>query len=155
MPVSPTPIPATPAPVTPTPIPPTPIPDSPTPPPPPTETPPPAPADVRTEPSCCQFDAPGDDNQNKAQEWVCFKNHGGGPANMGNWQVRDEHGWTYTFPAFTLQPGAIVRIHTGCGGDSAEDLFWCKGGGAAVWNNGGDTVFLFDAAGNLVNQYSY
>ena len=112
-------------------------------------------AKVVVDAGCSQFDAPGDDNYNKENEWVCFANVGGQPADMTDWVLRDEQGWRYTFPAFSLGPGQTVRVHTGCGANSAMDVYWCKGGATAVWNNEGDTVFLLDAAGNLVAQYSY
>jgi len=56
--------------------------------------------------------------------------------------------------AFTLEPGGEVRLHTGCGQNTATDIYWCKEG-YAVWNNDGDTVFLFDGSGSLVSEYSY
>lgn len=105
-------------------------------------------------PWCSQFDAPGNDNENEEEEYVCFENQGDQAVEMAGWTVQDEHGWTYTFPSFTLAPGAAVRVRTGCGEDTSTDLYWCKDG-TAVWNNGGDTVFLYDGAGNLVTQSSY
>lgn len=66
---------------------------------------------------------------------------------MTGWYLRDNYGWGYTFPQFTLAPRATVRVRTGCGTNSTADLYWCKDG-TAVWNNDGDTVFLFDAEGN-------
>ena len=73
---------------------------------------------------------------------------------MTGWVVHDEYGWQFTFPAFTLAPGASVRVRTGCGQNTNTDLYWCKSG-TAVWNNDGDTVFLLDATGNLIDSYSY
>lgn len=105
-------------------------------------------------PDCSQFDAPGNDNDIKSQERVCFINGGAQPVEMKGWTVRDEYGWTYTFPPFTLEPGGEVRLHTGCGQNTATDIYWCKER-YAVWNNDGDTVFLFDGSGNLVNEYPY
>lgn len=152
---SPTPVPLTPTPTS-RPISPSHSPEPPTATPiPPTPTLVPAqPADVVVNPGCCQFDAPGNDNYNKEQEWVCFTNSGGQAADVTGWCLRDEHGWGYTFPQFTLAAAATVRVRTGCGANSAIDLYWCKDG-TAVWNNDGDTVFLFDAGGDPVAQYSY
>lgn len=104
---------------------------------------------------CCHVNADGDDSQNPEDGWVCFKNKGDGAANMSGWTVVDEHGWTYTFPDFTLAPGSTVRVITGCGTNTADSLYGCKGGSSAVWNNDGDTIYLKDAQGNLVDQYSY
>ena len=47
--------------------------------------------------------------------------------------------------------GATVRIHTGCGPATATALHWCITG-SAVWNNAGDTAFLTDPRGNVVDQ---
>ena len=107
----------------------------------------PLPDGVRVNPECSQFDAPG------TEEYVCFTNWGTSRQNMKGWSVRDEVGHTYTFPIFNLWPGATVRLHTGSGTDSAADLYW--GRGSAVWNNDGDTVYLYDDAWNLVDSYTY
>jgi hypothetical protein len=53
-----------------------------------------------------------------------------------------------------LEPGATVRVFTGCGSDSAASLYWCNTG-SAVWNNSGDTAFLLDPAGNVVYTLAY
>lgn len=73
---------------------------------------------------------------------------------MEGWIVKDEYGGTYTFPPFTLESGRETRLHTGCGQNTATDIYWYKEG-YAVWNNDGDTVFLFDGSGSLVSEYSY
>jgi endonuclease YncB( thermonuclease family) len=109
---------------------------------------------VVVDPACCRFDAPGNDNDNKEEEFVCLGNSSGAAVELTGWMVKDEHGWTYTFPTFTLEPGAKVQVRTGCGSNTSQELFWCKDG-TAVWNNGGDTVFLFDPVGNQVAEYSY
>jgi len=119
-----------------------------------TPTPPPLPGHVAVDPDCSQFNAPGDDSLNKEEEYVCFVNEGSSDADMEGWEVRDEHGWGYTFADVTLPPGAHVRVATGCGRDTDDVLYWCKDG-AAVWNNGGDTVFLYDDTGTVVAKYSY
>ena len=145
----------TPVPPTVTPIPPTTVPTEPpaaTPTPEPTK---PPPDKIVVDIPCCQFNAPGDDSKNREEEWVCFKNEGGQAVSMAGWTLVDEYGWTYTFPDFTLAPGSTVRVVTGCGTNSADTVFWCKDGSTAVWNNDGDTVHLYDKAGNLVARYSY
>jgi len=103
--------------------------------------------------ACSQFDAPGNDNQNRNEEYVCFTNQSAEAVNMTDWQVRDEAEHEYIFPAFTLNPGASVRLRTGCGEASATDLYWCSP--RAVWNNDGDTVYLFDSQGQEVTRYRY
>ena len=119
----------------------------------PSPTRPPEPARVIVAPWCCQFDAPDDDNNNLNEEYVCFANEGGAAADMGGWYVMDNTDKTYTFPAFTLAPGAQVRLRTGSGANTQTDLYW--GQGRAVWNNDRDIVYLYDSTGQLVDRYDY
>jgi hypothetical protein len=46
-----------------------------------------------------------------------------------------------------------VRVFTGCGTHTATELSWCNN--SAVWNNDGDTAFILDASGNIVDSRSY
>jgi hypothetical protein len=101
--------------------------------------------------SCSQFNSPGDDNYSKEQEYVCLTNRGSQPVDMTHWWIRDKAGATFTFPAFDLQPGADIRIRTGCGQDGPADLYWCKNG-SAVWNDGGDTAYLYDSSDHLEDE---
>ena len=39
------------------------------------------------------------------------------------------------------------------GTDTVTDLYW--GSGSAIWNNAGDTAWLRDEQGSLVDSYSY
>jgi endonuclease YncB( thermonuclease family) len=102
---------------------------------------------------CSQFDAPGNDHYNLNEEWVCFTNYGDAATDMTDWRVEDEVGHFYIFPSFTLPAGATVRLHTGSGENTQTDLYW--GWSRAIWNNTGDTVYLYDAFGDLVDRYSY
>jgi len=70
--------------------------------------------------------------------------------NITGWTITDEGTRnTYTFPVFTLDPGAGVTVHSGAGNDTATDLYWGRGG--AVWNNDGDLATLADANGTVVS----
>jgi endonuclease YncB( thermonuclease family) len=109
---------------------------------------------VVIDPGCSQFNAPGDDNANKNEEYICLTNQGVAPAEMEAWWLHDEYGWRYTFTAFSLAAGASVRIRSGCGSDSIEDLYWCRDE-TAIWNNGGDCATLLDSQGVIVHQYCY
>ena len=87
-------------------------------------------------------------------EYVDFKNVHGESVDLTGWTVEDEAGYTYQFPdGFSLADGDTVRVHTGDGTDSSTDLYW--GRGSAVWNNSGDTAYLYDANGELVQKYTY
>lgn len=96
------------------------------------------------------FDPPGDD---LAGEYVLLGNTGGRPADLSGWTLEDEAGARYTFPAVTLAPGAELRIWTGAGSDGDGSLYW--GRAQPVWNNGGDTATLRDAAGALVASLAF
>lgn len=87
-------------------------------------------------------------------EFVRIGNGGKAPIELTGWTLRDgESRHTYTFPAFTLAPGAEVQLWTKAGADDAASLYW--GQRAAVWNNDGDTAVLADAEGTEVTSYSY
>jgi hypothetical protein len=98
-------------------------------------------------------DAAGNDNDNLNDEYVVFENQGSAAADMTGWEVTDEVGKTYTFSSFTLDAGATVTLHTGAGTDTETDVYWDYG--SAVWNNGGDTVSVYDDSGALVTSASY
>jgi endonuclease YncB( thermonuclease family) len=109
---------------------------------------------LEIDPECSQFNAPGNDNDNKIEEYVCISNIGTALVEMSEWSVHDEYGWTFQFPEFSLEPGSKVRIITGCGEDTDQDLFWCKDE-TAVWNNDGDCAYLLDDKGELIANYCY
>jgi endonuclease YncB( thermonuclease family) len=103
-----------------------------------------------------EFDAPGDDNNNLNEEWISIRNDGGSAVDLTGWGVKDESAThRYEFPSsFTLGPGEIATLLTGCGVDFGTKLFWCNTG-SAVWNNSGDTAFLLDPNGNAHDTMSY
>jgi len=101
-----------------------------------------------------QADAPGNDNENPNGEWVEIVNEGSAAVSLQGYSLKDAANHIYTFPAFTLQPGGTVRLYSGQGQDDAGRLYWGFVG-ESVWNNGGDSAFLRDSEGNLVDSYSY
>jgi len=99
-------------------------------------------------------DADGDDLEDP-QENVVFENVGDGPLDLTDYTVSDETSKEYQFPnEFTLQPGEQVTLYSGTGTDSDTELYWGQTG-SAVWNNSGDTVFVFDDEGETVIEESY
>lgn len=98
------------------------------------------------------FDAAGNDNQNKNDEWVRFTNAGSAPVDLTNWFVEDEGAkHTHRFASLVLEPGDSVTLYTGCGDASQTERFFCNSG-SAIWNNSGDVVSLFDSTSQLVAQ---
>lgn len=84
------------------------------------------------------------------EEWVAVANADETAVNLTGWTIADEgpHN-TYTFPLFTLNPGAEVTVYSSTGNNTATELYW--GRGSAVWNNDGDTATLADANGTVVS----
>ena len=101
-------------------------------------------------------DPPGDDTLDANAEYAVVANRSGDEVDLTGWVLKDETAThRFAFPAgFTLPAGATVTVHTGCGSATAADLFWCNEG-SAVWNNDGDTAFLLDPNGNVVDTLAY
>lgn len=101
-------------------------------------------------------DPPGDDTADANAEYVVVENRGAEPVDLSGWGLKDETAsHRFAFPVgFSLAPGAAVTVHTGCGSPAGADLFWCNQG-SAVWNNDGDTAFLLDPDGNIVDTRAY
>jgi endonuclease YncB( thermonuclease family) len=109
---------------------------------------------LHIDPACSQFNAPGNDNENKNEEYVCVVNSGAVNVDMQGWKIHDDYGWTFQFPSYILESRAQVQIFTGCGTDTTTKLYWCKDE-TAVWNNDGDCVLLKDVDGELAAEYCY
>lgn len=75
---------------------------------------------------------------------------------MTNWTLHDNttaSSHIFTFPAFTLEPGSMVRIHKGVRENSQANLYW--GNNLNIWNNDGDKATLTDSEGNIMSSYEY
>jgi micrococcal nuclease len=98
-------------------------------------------------------DAEGDDNKNLNGEWVTISNLGSENVNMKGYKLMDEANHTYVFPEFTLKMNSSVKVYTGSGANTSTSLYW--GSKTAIWNNNGDTAFLYDADGKLIDSKKY
>jgi len=99
-------------------------------------------------------DAEGDDRENLNDEYVVLKNAGDEALNLSGWTVTDEADHQYTFPdGTTLDAGETLTLHTGSGTDGDGHYYW--GAGSPVWNNGGDTVTVRTAGGEVVAEESH
>ncbi len=103
-----------------------------------------------------RYNAEGNDNNNLNDEWVEIANLGSTTVDLTGWGVKDESAsHRYSFPnGFILAAGNTVRLHTGCGTNTDALLYWCFTS-SAIWNNSGDTVFILDPSGNIVDSKSY
>lgn len=99
-------------------------------------------------------DAYGNDHENLDGEYIVFRNTGADELDLSDYRVEDQAGHTYYVPdGVTLAPGAQITLYTGEGANTESELYW--GYDRAIWNNDGDTVFVFDDTGELVTQRSY
>lgn len=102
-----------------------------------------------------QFDVPdADDLAKLAEEFVTIRNGSDQVVDLTGWTLSNTRGAVYRFPSgFTLMPGTSARIRSGCGDDTACDLYWCHG--SVVWENAGGTAILLSETGDLVDSASY
>ena len=64
---------------------------------------------------------------------------------LKQWTLRDAQSNAFVFPNIYLGEGAELRIHTGSGENTPQNLFWNRD--TAVWEEAGDTVILADERG--------
>ena len=102
-----------------------------------------------------EYDAPGDDAGNANGEWVDITNTDADTAVLDGWAIQDESSsHRFVFPdGFSIPPGGEVRVFSGCGQPTGDHLFWCDQD--PVWSNGGDTAYLLDPAGNVVDRWAF
>ena len=81
-------------------------------------------------------------------EYFTLKNSCSYQIDMGGWTATDDANHVYTFPSFNLASNGDVTIVTGSGANNQTKLYW--GRGSAVWNNGGDTLYLNASNGTSV-----
>ncbi len=79
-------------------------------------------------------------------EVAIIKYEGEGSLTLAGWQLKDDDGYTFTFPQLNLYTNGAVQVHTASGTDTVIDLYW--GTGQAVWQSG-EEAKLFDPQGNL------
>ncbi|MEU8151807.1 lamin tail domain-containing protein [Nonomuraea sp. NPDC048901] len=94
------------------------------------------------------YDSPGKDTRSNASlnaEYVVLKNNSNVTVQMMDWIVRDETGYKYRFPFFSLKSGKTVTIRSGKGADTTTTKYW--GRASYVWNNTGDTASLYWSSG--------
>ena len=86
-------------------------------------------------------------------EYVEIRNEESYPIQLNNWKLSDAANHIFTFPSFVIQPDQVCRVYT-----NESHPEWCDfnyGSGTAIWNNSGDTAYLRDSNGTLIDDYSY
>lgn len=109
-------------------------------------------SDVRIE--CILFD--GQVPRSEADEYVQITNIGGAPQELLGWVLRDrkQDFQSFTFPDYSLGPGATIRVYTNEVHEEWEGFSF--GSGSAIWNNTvADTAWLLDDKELLVSEESY
>jgi endonuclease YncB( thermonuclease family) len=118
------------------------------------------------------WDATGNDDQNLNDEWVQLLNDGNRRLPLKGWWLRDSWlNWAkapsgkrvpgYPFPnAASIPAGGSIRVHVGCGHNSATDFYWCQKTSAfenvtTDSNALGDGGYLFDPQGDLRTSSIY
>jgi len=99
------------------------------------------------------FDPPGSDRDNLNGEWIVIASNTDVPIDMTGFTLSDDSDHVYKFGQFTLTPGNTVTVFTGSGVSASTSLYW--GSKTPIWNNDGDTAYLKDSDGSLIDKYSY
>jgi hypothetical protein len=86
-----------------------------------------------------------------AVEYVEIINRGENPADLTAWQLRDENGNEFTFPALILNSGGAIKVLSKTGTNTVIELYWQAD--TPIWQSG-ETAHLINAAGELMASYS-
>ncbi|MBW6465252.1 MAG: lamin tail domain-containing protein [Brevefilum sp.] len=86
-----------------------------------------------------------------AVEYVEIINRGDNPADLTAWQLRDETGNEFTFPALILNSGGAIKVLSKTGTNTVIELYWQAD--VPIWQSG-ETARLLNAAGELIASYS-
>lgn len=101
-----------------------------------------------------RYDPLGHDLLHLNDEVVTLENPAEEPVDMSGWRLRNARWVQYRFPeGFVLGAEETVTIHSGCGEDTAHDLYWCSA--TPIWDDKQDEAVLMLPTGRRVSSYSY
>lgn len=86
-----------------------------------------------------------------AMEYVEIFNQSDGPIDLSAWQLTDEDGNVFLFPALILNSEGAIKIYSRKGTNSVIELHWQAD--APIWSPG-ETVTLLDDRDNRIATYS-
>ncbi|MFG2606629.1 lamin tail domain-containing protein [Streptomyces sp. NPDC048514] len=94
------------------------------------------------------------DHSNRAlnKEWVAVTNDSRRAVSLDGWTLSDKDGHTYTFHHYRLDGRSTVRVHTGMGRDTGEDLYQDRR--KSVWDHN-DRATLRNDHGRFVDDASW
>ena len=91
-------------------------------------------------------------------EFVRIANVSDQSLDVSGYSIADRDGHRYEFPSAQLRPGYVLTLVTGEGQDRRDHagpvtLYWNRRAG--VWNDRGDTAYLRDPKGEVVDRFEY
>jgi len=91
-------------------------------------------------------------------EFVRIANVSDQSLDVSGYSIADRDGHRYNFPSAQLRPGYVLTLVTGEGQDRRDHagpvtLYWNRRAG--VWNDRGDTAYLRDPKGEVVDRFEY
>jgi endonuclease YncB( thermonuclease family) len=91
-------------------------------------------------------------------EFVRIANVSDQSLDVSGYSIADRDGHRYEFPSAQLRPGYVLTLVTGEGQDRRDHagpvtLYWTRRAG--VWNDRGDTAYLRDPKGEVVDRFEY
>ncbi len=98
------------------------------------------------------YNARGEDDKNLTDEFFVIRNSCDKLIAAENWGVRNTFN-TFSMPDFSLNPGSEMKIISGSGRNSDNEIFISSK--RPIWNNKGDTLYLKDAEGRIILSKSY
>lgn len=84
-------------------------------------------------------------------EYVEIFNQSEGPVDLSEWQLKDENGNTFVFPALILNSEGSVKVLSKQGTNTVIELYWQAE--SPIWQSG-EVANLTDANGNSISTYS-
>jgi hypothetical protein len=100
-------------------------------------------------------DAEGDDRHNLNGEYVRICNVSTELVKLQGFSIQDDSQHRYVFPAGRLKSDYTILLLSGKGYQKTRrhQLLFYWGSARPIWNNDGDTAWLFDPNGKLIDSF--